>query len=86
MKRFSYIFIFLFVIVILLQLYTIVFCNQTKLVKFDVTLINNTHKIIESEVPIYAKFHIYETKLQYQEKTGYYRTIYYNVIDFKKLK
>lgn len=86
MKKISYVFIFLFVIVILLQLYSIICCNQTKLVKFDVTLINNTHKIIESEVPIYAKFHIYETKLQYQEKNGYYRTIYYNVIDFKQIK
>lgn len=86
MKRLSYIFIFLFVIVILLQLYSIICCNQTKLVKFDVTLINGSHKNIKKEVPIYAKFHIYETKLQYQEKNGYYRTIYYNVIDFKQIK
>jgi hypothetical protein len=70
-------------IVIALQIYNYRCCNDTKNVKFDVTLINGTHKIIEKEVPKYANFHIYETNLQYKELNGYYRSIYYNVIDFQ---
>jgi hypothetical protein len=73
----------LILIVIALQFYNYFYCSETKNVKLDVTLTNNTHKIIEKEVPKYANFHIYETQLQYKELNGYYRTIYYNVIDFK---
>jgi hypothetical protein len=83
MKSTTLVFGVLLVIIIVLQVYNFRCQSDTKNVKFDVTLINGTHKLIEKEVPKYANFHIYEQKLQYKELNGYYRTIYYNVIDFK---
>jgi len=83
MKSTTLVFGVLLVIIIALQVYNFRCQSDTKNVKLDVTLTNNTHKIVEKEVPKYANFHIYETNLQYKELNGYYRTIYYNVIDFK---
>jgi hypothetical protein len=86
MKSTTLVFGLLFVIIIALQVYNFKCHSDTITVIFDITLINGNHKIIEKEVPKYANFHIYETNLQYKELNGYYRTIYYNVIDFKVIE
>ena len=86
MKSTTLVFGFLLVIIIALQVYNFRCKSDTKTVNFDITLINGNHKLIEKEVPKYSNFHIYETKLQYKELNGYYRTIYYNVIDFKVIE